>query len=306
MEKFKEGHMEDYVDLFRDFEIKKREIKTSRDEKVTFRIPVTLIDLVKEVTGKGFKDLIQQSSHKNKIRVVSDKIRVDNSVATSLFDGPVQSILSHVADLLQHPSVQDCQAIVMVGGFSDSPVLQTRVRDQFGSMKIIVPQDAGLAVLKGAVIFGHKPMSITERVCKYTYGEGTTHKFSESCTHKVGKREKDGNGDMRCFDIFAIHVRVGQTVKIGDEQQERTFTPVTDDQTSIATHIYASEEQNPDLVTEPGSQHIGSLTIPIPDTSLGRNREFGTTFLFGGTEVQVKVTDKASKKVYTTRVDFLG
>jgi hypothetical protein len=34
----------------------------------------------------------------------------------------------------------------------------------------LAPEDAELAVLKGAVLFGHKPDYIVARIARYTYG----------------------------------------------------------------------------------------------------------------------------------------
>lgn len=70
--------------------------------------------------------------------------------------------------------------------------------------------------------------------------------------------------------------------------------------------MFASENPDVDLVTEPGCTQIGKLSVPIPDTTLGKNRRFGLSFLFGGTEIEVKVVDKATEKEYKTFVDFLG
>lgn len=41
-------------------------------------------------------------------------------------------------------------------------ILFTRFKDK----KVIIPEGAGIAVLKGAVIFGHDPSAISERKCR--------------------------------------------------------------------------------------------------------------------------------------------
>jgi len=41
----------------------------------------------------------------------------------------------------------------LVGGFSESGMLQAHIRQQFGQrVKIAIPQDASLAILKGTVL----------------------------------------------------------------------------------------------------------------------------------------------------------
>jgi activator of 2-hydroxyglutaryl-CoA dehydratase len=50
----------------------------------------------------------------------------------------------------------------MVGGFSECELVQDAIRDKIGtSIKLIIPVEAGLAVLKGAVLFGHQPKSVS-------------------------------------------------------------------------------------------------------------------------------------------------
>ncbi|XP_052779373.1 heat shock 70 kDa protein 12B-like [Mya arenaria] len=304
---FKESHMEDYIDLFRDFEIKKRDISTKKSGgKINLRMPLALVETVKEVTGKTIKETILGSAYGERIKHHGDKIRVDADIVIELFDEPVTSILSHVSTLLKESAVRGCSKIVMVGGFSESPILQERVQKRFSGMSVIVPNEAGLAVLKGAVIFGHSPTTIAERVCKFTYGYGSTHVYSETCSHPKGRRETDENGDLRCYDIFVRRARVGEKVKLSQEGQESTTTPVFASQNTIGFEIYASLNPNPTHTTEKECSKIGYLEIPIDDTSLGKDREFGVRFIFGGTEIEVKVEDKADKRVFRKRVDFLG
>ncbi|XP_052778299.1 heat shock 70 kDa protein 12B-like [Mya arenaria] len=307
MAAFKENHMEDYIDLFRDFEIKKRDISTKKSGgKINLRMPVALVETVKEVSGKTIKETIVGSAYRERIKHLGDKIRVDADLVIELFEEPVTSILNHVSTLLKESAVRGCNKIVMVGGFSESPILQERVKERFSGMSVIVPNEAGLAVLKGAVIFGHSPTAIAERVCKLTYGYKASHLYKKTCSHPTGRCEKDKNEDLRCYDIFTIQAKAGENVKLSQEGPESTFTPVSASQTTIALEIYASLNPNPSHTTEQRCSKIGYLNIPIDDTSLGKDREFGIRFIFGGTELEVKVEDKADKRVFRKRVDFLG
>ncbi|KAH3822080.1 hypothetical protein DPMN_123850 [Dreissena polymorpha] len=66
--------------------------------------------------------------------------------------------------------MSDVETILMVGGYSESPILQEAIKKKFPNIKIIVPPDAGLAVIKGAVIVGHCPIVNKESLSTYTYG----------------------------------------------------------------------------------------------------------------------------------------
>ncbi|XP_052819020.1 heat shock 70 kDa protein 12A-like [Mya arenaria] len=303
LKQFKEKHMENYVDLIRDFEIKKRDISTTG--KSNFRLPSTLTELIKEITGKTIKETILQSVYKESVSFIGDKLRVEAKIAMKFFDIPIDSIIAHVSSLIQKPTVSGCSVIVMVGGFSESTLLQDRIRSKFSTMDVITPNEAGTVVLKGAVIFGHNPGAIAQRVLKITYGQEITHAFKEECLreHPEADRERDDNGEMRCFNIIDIHARAGQAVTDGQEQPEQVYTPLYDDQAELECSILTSEIDNPKYVTD--CHEIGKWCFPIPDTSLGRSREFGVTFMFGGTEVVVKVVDKVSKVEKKIHLDCL-
>ncbi|XP_053376188.1 heat shock 70 kDa protein 12A-like [Mercenaria mercenaria] len=303
---FKKRHMDDYIEIFREFEIKKRKISPSKQDKITFRIPASLSALCCEMTGKDLKTSILQSRFSGKIRVSTDKFRVDADVVWEFFHPALKSIIDHVVSLLKEPSVLGCVAILMVGGFSASPMLQERVRTEFSKLRVIVPDDAGLAVLKGAVIFGHEPTAINERIIKYTYGTGCTHKYDKCCQHPTGRVERNTHGQLVCYDIFDIHASAGQSVKLHEEQPEEIYSPSEDNQDAVGFGIYSSPSTHPYFTFENDCKQIGYFSIPIADKSLGRNRSFGCTFIFGGTEICVKVVDKENGEVTYEAINFLG
>ncbi|XP_060572365.1 heat shock 70 kDa protein 12B-like, partial [Ruditapes philippinarum] len=304
--KFKSECYDDYIHLFCEFESSKRQFFQSTRSAVTMRIPISLYDLCNVFKKTNVRELIRQSRFESKVRLFGGKLRIDCDVFNEFFEPTVRKIISHVENILTESSVDGCAAILMVGGFSGSLVLQENVKSTFKDLNVIIPVDTELAVVKGAVIFGHQPATITERICKYTYGNETTHRYSDRCNHPKGRVEKDENGDLRCHDIFRIHVKTGQSVKLDEEQPERITCPITDNQTTIGVDVYVSSSTNPQLTTEDGCNHIGSLTVPISDTSSGRNHKFGISFIFGGTEIVVKVVDKESGEMMLKSVDFLG
>lgn len=302
---FKREHMDDFIDLFRTFEIKKREILPTTSRKVTFRLPPSLTETVLKEAGNSFEKAVLHSKYNDNVTFTSGKLQVEANTARSFFKKSIESIISHILSLIKDQPAYDCSAIVMVGGFSESKLLYDAIQKAFPTITIIIPDGAGLAVLKGAVIYGHKPLTIAERICKFTYGKKTSHHSSPKCKHPKCKTFTDTEGALFCCDIFDKHVTIGQTVKLGEEQKESISYPREADQTSIGFRMYVSTTPNPALVTEPGCAQIGFLRIEIPDTSLGKEREFGTKYIFGGTEIAVKIEDKATGEVYITAVDFL-
>jgi hypothetical protein len=305
IQQFKNEHLDDYIDMFRTFEIKKREISPTLAGKVIFRLPSTMVATALGVNGESFEETLLNSPYKNDVTFKNGKLIVESRITKLFFTESFTGIVQHVASLLEKKANTDCAAIVMVGGYSESKILQSAIKSKFGGdLKIIIPEEAGLAVLKGAVLFGHRPSTISERICKYTYGQGCGHLTTAKCNHPETKTGIE-NGNLYCFNMFLKHITIGDSVKLEEEQLEQVVSPIYADQKSATWDIYATTSPDPCLVTEPGCIKIGQFIIPIPDTSLGTDREIGTMFIFGGTEIAVKVEDKSTGKIHIHSVDFL-
>lgn len=305
MEILKRDSMEDYIDLTNEFERKKRNF-TDQD-KVTLNLPSQVQEIVLKETGLAMSETISKSkfSSSTELKKNQNKLRIDKRIMKGFFDVPVKEIIRHVQMLLQQQALRGCKAIVMVGGLSEASVLQDAIKRNFKHLKVIIPREAGLAVLKGAAIFGYNPIAITERVCKYTYGVATSHEVSYKCMHRVGRREPDKSGTIRCLDIFSIHAKAGQVVRLREEQPAKSYSPVEDDQVEVSFSIYRSAGTEPELITDPGCKRIGSLSVPIPAKSDCEDRSVETSFLFGGTEIIVNVKVTATGESFETSVDFL-
>jgi hypothetical protein len=69
--------------------------------------------------------------------------------------------------------------LFLVGGFAESPLLRDRVKREFQDRaKVIIPNDPGVVVLKGASMFGVDPSVVKVRRSRMTYGVGVLHPFN--------------------------------------------------------------------------------------------------------------------------------
>lgn len=301
----KNKYIDDYIDIQKDFEVKKREIQVDRPATVSFRLPSIIRELVKENKGQALAECIAESSYKDGVTLVSDKLNINLKIVLSLFETTVDSITSHLQKLLLSPELKDCSTIVMVGGFSESSVLQDRVRRRFSDHIVIIPTDAGVAVLKGAVMFGHDPKAIAQRILKYTYGQKVSHVFTDVClkTHPRATRECDEDGVMRCINVFSVHARAGDAVTMDQMQPERVYKPVSYSQRHIISPVLVSTDADPQVSDD--CIEIGKLVIPVTYTTKSKDARFGVSFMFGKTEVKVKVVNKSSGEKTTLNVDCL-
>lgn len=170
----------DLLDLEREFELRKRTVTDPTCKPVVLKVPVILPCTYEEMFKKTRDDGIQNSAYCGKAKFKRDKLHIDSNVFCGFFTKSKKSIKTHVKEILKRPEVNGkLDAIIMVGGFSESRVIVQSVRQAFPDLRVIVPQDPGLAVVKGAVLYRHCPSSISSRVCKFTYGIAAIANFQQ-------------------------------------------------------------------------------------------------------------------------------
>ncbi|KAH3738210.1 hypothetical protein DPMN_044838 [Dreissena polymorpha] len=145
----------------------------------------------------------------------------------------------------------------MVGGYSESTLLQDVIQKEFKKLKIIVPSDSGLAVLKGAVMFGHRPTFTIERVSKFTYSIAVMRPFDEKI-HPVDKRIECDAGII-CKDLFSVLVHAGLRLVVGEIQCSKEITPHDINQSSMSFRIYTTERTDVKFVSDVGCSNIGAI-----------------------------------------------
>ncbi|XP_052781386.1 heat shock 70 kDa protein 12A-like [Mya arenaria] len=301
---FKRCYMEDYIYMIRDFEMKKRDVDPlTSDKPVVFRVSAMLPKLVKKSRGKKIHEAIKDSQFDKTVSIQGDKLKVDMSIVTNFFKTQVEAIVGHVSHIIDHLNVGDIAAVVLVGGFSNCPLLQQAMKTKFYNHTIIVPSDPDLAVLKGAAIFGHKPELISQRVSKYTYGVNVCADFIEH-VHRESYKVRDEKGNDRCDNVFDKHITAGQCLIGGEAQVNKYYIPSTSAQTSIHIRVYYTLDPYPMYVTDEGCHLAGKLAVPLERH--GTIRAVKTRMIYGGTEIEVEATEVATGKVHRLKFDFLG
>ena len=167
LEQFALKNALDYIDMFRDFEIKKRCLKYETEGQIIMKIPVSLY-LYYKMAREDFPHTHNMSKYKDEVRLVRDKLIISAECFKEFFKVACSDIVEHIRQMIHSPEVRGTDKIIMIGGFSESPMLQQVVKNAFPQCSIIIPQEPGMAVLKGAVLFGHNPHMTTAQI-RYTY-----------------------------------------------------------------------------------------------------------------------------------------
>ncbi|XP_052281336.1 heat shock 70 kDa protein 12B-like [Dreissena polymorpha] len=178
------------------------------------------------------------------------------------------------------------------------------MRRRFGDM-ITIPLEPSQAVLNGAVVYGHRPLAIAERVCKYTYGIGRMMKFKP---HHPAHRKVKIDGLDYCDGIFNKHIEVGTKIRVAEDAEKAVvhkYFPTTTAMKQAVLDVYASPFKDPMFVDDHGCQLVGLIKLDI-DSHGDIYSELLVKMMFGGTELQVQVTDVKNNKITNASFGFLG
>lgn len=158
---YKHRHLADYIYLFREFEKRKF---ISRQNSFIMKFPFSLYEECLKTFGEDLITHINKSKFKDQIIMKLDKLKMNWKLFETFFQPACDGIIKHVKKLFHSPKFKDVNKIFMVGGFSESYILQDAIRDAFPNCHVIVPKEPSLAVLRGAVMLGNDLQSIASRI----------------------------------------------------------------------------------------------------------------------------------------------
>jgi len=323
LEKFKSESLSDYLELMQDFEKKKRGFDLQLE--LIIRLPSALKDAHRDVHSIDMSKSVSLSTLSTSVRFKKDKMAVQQDVFRDFFkepkpsrkqdilenpDEPIEAIVNHIRKLLKKPTCVGISTLIMAGGFSESDLVIKTIRNEFPGLRVIVPMSPGLAVLKGAVIFGHSPDTIGARFCAQTYGICLNKEYDPQ-KHIGGKEFRDGSRHM-CEECFEVLYKLGEVVDVGTTRA----IPV---HSSHHTHdrqawrndvkeveIFTSISPNPTFVTDPGCKRHAVITIMPPGGKWPIIVDGKVEMEVGGTEIIVRYVDNKSPDVTSSAtVNFM-
>lgn len=292
-----------WVELMSHFEAKKRAFDPRKNVSINISLPYAFIDYFRERTGQSVKVAVDTYGDEGVQWSSQGMLRIQPSVMLGLFNPIVSSIVRHISELLLIPELSRIEYLFLVGGFSESPVLQDAVRNEFRNhLRVVIPQDVSLTILKGAVMFGLDPTLVHIRRSMLTYGVGCLHPFipqkhpMEKCVVKSGREW--------CTDVFDTFVYADQPVSLG-HTVIRSYAPATTGSTETTITLYASQKEFVRFVTDPGVRKVAQLRLEMPQTG-SRCRELHMSMIFGDTEINVEAIDLTSGQTAVASADFLN
>ncbi|XP_062593072.1 heat shock 70 kDa protein 12A-like [Saccostrea cucullata] len=285
LEAYRLNHTSDYIELLRFFEKKKRQPQNST---VRVTVPLSLLTFVQDNLNSTISESTKKSEDNKDIKWRREKMQMPLSIYKRLFDSVTLQIAQQVERIMISECNRGTDLILMVGGFSECELLQKGIKESFPRCKIVTPPDAGLSVLKGAVLYGHDPSIIQARAAKYTYGVAINKPF-DTKIHPESKK-KLVHGKLYCKDVFSLHVKRGDIIRVDQPPVKKSYISLS---LSLSipssllwiSKVYASTAEKgkiPQYTDEKSCRYLGVLTVNMPNIEKGLDREVSALLRFGG------------------------
>ncbi|RUP49894.1 hypothetical protein BC936DRAFT_141054 [Jimgerdemannia flammicorona] len=234
--------------------------------------------------------------NQTRLQLKGSNLLIPAAIFSDFISSAIRSILNHVHGLLLQHRIK---YVVMVGNFANCVPLQKQMETLMDTFKIklIIPDQPGDAIMKGAVIYGLDPSSVTSRRARKTYGVKILGNFIDG-VHPI-ERLVIKEGERFCSDVFDVFVHKNEIIPSG-YIVERKYTKVERDQTQMGVDILISDEDVFPLFADHYSvEVIGKHTINTPMNGTG---SVTTGMLFGDTEIRCKSVNELGQEVETALV----
>ncbi|EXX75123.1 uncharacterized protein OCT59_021705 [Rhizophagus irregularis] len=225
----------------------------------------------------------------------------------AMFD-PVVDRIIRLIHLQLSNAREECSAMFLVGGFSESKYLQKRIKQEFQRevKNISVPKNPIAATSRGAALYGfslfnskNDNMKVTRciiatRILKYTYGIKVRNYWLEG--DPIERKIRDGRIDrFHCIAKRGIQVNA-------NEEFTTFFTPLSPMQTRVCFKIYYTKEYSAKYCDEPGMNLLGKLIIDLSGSGHLDKLLFGVSF--GQMEFAITVKNETSGQYCRTKFEI--
>ncbi|XP_076113025.1 heat shock 70 kDa protein 12A-like [Mytilus galloprovincialis] len=290
MLEFKRDYPLDYLDIRRTLELLKH---TDPEKRIRMSVPLAAFDKICSAHyKKNFIDTLKQSKHKDTVtHVTGEKVQLSKELFLSLFSSTTSKIVNLIKENLKNPKCKDLSMLLLVGGFSESVVVQNTIKKAFPDKTVIIIPDSSTAVLRGAVMYGHNPNIIASRIVKHSYGISSSQRFDPS---KHQERRADTvDGVKRCRDTFHSLISANTPVVVG-EKRSHTFHTIQPFQDIATFRLFSSPHENPVYIDDKDCRHFADFKIDIQNPSKDRI-DIDVNFQFGLTELAVTAKQKGTE-----------
>ena len=291
MQLFKRRNTYDFQELSKNIEISKRSLK--KGDKLVLTLPLELVEMYNPThTHQTHEDIDKGFEIKKK-----NKLNISSTIIESIFSKVISEIITYVE--VTYEENDNISMVGVVGGFAECPLLKEEMKKRYSNL--VIPDKADMAVLKGAVLYGHDPCCVAMRKCQRTYGTKVVRAFlHDDLPEKMIKE-----GGNYCKDVFHKVAEIGEYIG-RDETRTTEIQPLKADMAKMPVKLYCSTDPNPRYVTDETCTLLGEIVVDIPRKYRSTDTNVIVSMTFGQTEITVEGKVENSNEAVTTVIDFLS
>ncbi|XP_045204830.1 heat shock 70 kDa protein 12A-like [Mercenaria mercenaria] len=263
MDLYSKKHKVDFLELQYEFEVRKRRFSLESDQGTSLELPNSMIKMYTTKYKQSLQYMIDDTDFVGRVLSQDEYLILDKTVMKDIFGPAVKSTVGYLTNLSRDPETKQCDVIILVGGFSESPVVTGATRFYFPNSNMITLDDAALTVLRGGVLLGHNPGSALLHKPSFSYGIGMAVPFRDN-QHPNEKlfiaKEK-----QYCSAVFTPLVKAGKSINIGDFSRSIRLSLNRQFQKTVAVPVYESRVLHAKYATDDGCYLLGKLKVPVGD-----------------------------------------
>lgn len=162
---FFEKYPLEYYDFLQEVKSKIRRISPNC---LNMNIKISPVMLEETRCSEGMQEAVLRTRLKDELKFKSDKCVIKTNRFQTLFSEAGKRIVDYIETELFTEFVNINQ-IILVGEFAQSPILQNIIKTSFSAKNIIIPCEANMAAVRGAVFFGKDHVSVVHDVSKLNF-----------------------------------------------------------------------------------------------------------------------------------------
>ena len=305
IDRLKTEYTDAWMDLMKEFEVCKTTLDGKEPhETIPFRLDQNFGEACFEISKASASNLIKQCGIKGVFLSPARMLRIEARLICELFQVPIQQITWCLKSDLRR--LRSISALYMVGSFSSSNLLFHAIQEEVKGVKkenIIRPQECGLAVVKGAVIYGFCPSIMQEPISSLSYDLVISEEFDASKHAEKKKFHVKSTGKLYCGDIYHEFLECDGRIQNTTTLIKRSHTPLKPAGTSMDVSVY-SAPQNVHYHDDPDCRHLATLHVPMPEITGGFNRKVQIEIEFDGPEIHIVCTDKSPGASVDESIEF--
>lgn len=151
---FAKDYLDEYLEILNEFQVKMR---SSGPFAVGITLPFSFRTLVGKKYHGGLEEALNSSIYKDSGTYIdrNGKIRIPIKEFEKFFHKTIEKLFKFIEQYLD----DEVKTLIIVGRLAECKFIRDSIQHRFKTTKNVIPDEAETTVLKGAVVYGHKPIT---------------------------------------------------------------------------------------------------------------------------------------------------